>query len=208
MQIQAPDWAEIEKVTLNHYNQQAELYWQGTKDHDVSENYAAFLGALPQNQALDILDLGCGPGRDVFHFKRLGHRPTGLDGSERFCRMARTYSGCEIWHQSFLNLALPLQHFDGIFANASLFHVPSERLPEVLNKLHAALRGSGVLFMSNPRGTGEGWSGDRYGHFMEFDRCQAFLHHAHFEILHHYYRPSDKPRSAQPWLALTARKQG
>ncbi len=197
---------EIESTTLGHYNQNAESYWLGTKDHDVSQNYAAFLSALPQEQTLDILDLGCGPGRDVFYFKSLGHRPVGLDGSEVFCQMARDYSACQIVQQSFLKLDLPQQGFDGIFANASLFHVPSRELPRVLNNLHAALRPAGILFISNPRGSGEGWSGQRYGHFMEIDSSRAYLANAQFEILDHYYRPPGKPRHEQPWLAITARK--
>ena len=197
---------EIESTTLGHYNQNAESYWLGTKDHDVSQNYAAFLSALPQEQTLDILDLGCGPGRDVFYFKSLGHRPVGLDGSEVFCQMARDYSACQIVQQSFLKLDLPQQGFDGIFANASLFHVPSRELPRVLNDLHAALRPAGILFISNPRGSGEGWSGQRYGHFMEIDSSRAYLANAQFEILDHYYRPPGKPRHEQPWLAITARK--
>lgn len=206
MTSQIEPLADIESATLNHYNRNAESYWQGTKDHDVSQNYAAFLGALPKDRALDILDLGCGPGRDVLHFKSLGHRPVGLDGSDAFCKMARAYSGCPILQQSFLRLDLPVQGFDGIFANASLFHVPSRNLPGVLSDLHAALRPAGVLFISNPRGSGEGWSGQRYGHFMEIDASRAFLANAQFEILDHYYRPQGKPRREQAWLAITAKK--
>ncbi|CAD6878962.1 SAM-dependent methyltransferase [Methylomonas albis] len=206
METQSESLAEIEAATLNHYNQNAKSYWQGTKEHDVSQNYAAFLGALPQDEALDILDLGCGPGRDVFYFKSLGHRPVGLDGSEVFCRMARAYSGCRILQQSMLSLDLQALSFDGIFANASLFHVPSRELPRVLNELYAALRPAGILFISNPRGSGEGWSGQRYGHFMEIDNSREFLANAQFEMLDHYYRPPGKPRHEQPWLAITARK--
>jgi trans-aconitate methyltransferase len=54
--------------------------------------------------------------------------------------MARRYTGCQILQQTFLNLALPRQAFDGIFANASLFHVPSRQLPRVLDELQDALR--------------------------------------------------------------------
>ncbi len=207
METQTSPLAQIEAATLNHYNQNAESYWQGTKDHDVTQNYAAFLGALPQEGTLDILDLGCGPGRDVFYFKSLGHRPVGLDGSEAFCRMARAYSGCRILQQSMLSLDLPAQGFDGVFANASLFHVPSRELPRVLNELYAALRPAGILFISNPRGSGEGWSGQRYGNFMELDASRVFLANAHFEILDHYYRPPGKPRPEQPWLAIIAKKR-
>lgn len=199
-------WHEIELITLNHYNQHAESFWDGTKDHDVTQNYTAFLRPFPTNKKLDILDLGCGPGRDVIYFKSLGHRPVGLDGSEVFCQMARAYTGCQILQQTFLGLSLPYQAFDGVFANASLFHVPSQKLSGVLTTLHLALREHGVLFISNPRGDGEGWSGQRYGHYMQIDTSEQFLANAGFEILDFYYRPEGKPLHEQPWLAITARK--
>jgi SAM-dependent methyltransferase len=197
---------EIETLTLSHYEQNAADFWQGTKDHDVSQNYAAFLALFPTNKKLDILDFGCGPGRDVYYFQSLGHRPIGLDGSAEFCRMAREYTGCPILQQRFLSLELPAAGFDGVFANASLFHVPSRELPRVLSALNAALRPGGVLFISNPRGNGEGWSGLRYGHYMEIDSSRAFLAAAGFKVVDSYYRPMGKPRHEQPWLAITAVK--
>ena len=141
---------EIERITVGHYDKNALSFWRGTKDHDVTQNYLAFLNQFPAAQKLDILDFGCGPGRDVSYFKSIGHRPVGLDGSEAFCKMARANTGCQILHQQFLKLALPDQGFDGIFANASLFHIPSQELPRVLLELQNTLRPHGILFSSNP----------------------------------------------------------
>lgn len=196
----------IETTTIDHYDENAESFWEGTKDHDVTQNLEAFLLACLQEKSLDILDFGCGPGRDVKYFKTLGHRPTGLDGSEEFCKIARHYTNCPILQQTFLNLELPEEGFDGIFANASLFHIPSQELPRVLNELHDALRPNGILFSSNPRGNGEGWQGERYGHYIELDISQSYLEAAGFEILHHYYRPSGRPRHEQPWLAIVSQR--
>jgi len=209
---------QIESTTLGHYEANAESFWLGTKDHDVSQNITAFLQALTQdkaqnkeqdkaqNKSLDILDFGCGPGRDLITFKKMGHRPIGLDGSEAFCQMAQQVSGCPVLHQSFLNLNLAPASFHGIFANASLFHVPSQELAGVLAKLHGALREGGILFTSNPRGSGEGWQGDRYGNYMEFEQSSACLQQAGFEVLHHYYRPQGQPRHMQPWLAIVCKR--
>jgi len=195
----------VEKTTLNHYNDHAQSFWHGTKAHDVSQNYRALLSQCKQGTTLDILDFGCGPGRDVGYFKSLGHRPVGLDGSQKFCAMARQYSGCEILCQNFLTLDLPTAAFDAVFANASLFHVPSQELPRILTKLHISLRPGGILFSSNPRGNREGWSSGRYGNFIEFDEASTILQAAHFSILTHYYRPEGVPRDQQPWLAIVCK---
>ena len=200
--------SEIESITLSHYDQNADSFWQGTKDYDVTQNHAAFLASFTSGQVLDILDFGCGPGRDVKYFQSLGHRPVGLDGCPSFCNMARKYTQCDILQQDFLKLTLPQQAFDGVFANASLFHVPSQELPRVLSELHAALRPHGVLFFSNPRGNQEGWNGQRYGHYMQLQDSQKYLEYAGFEILDHYYRPPGKPRAEQPWLAIVNRRIG
>jgi SAM-dependent methyltransferase len=195
---------EIESITLDHYEKNAESFWLGTRDHDVSQNIEAFLQALPEDKPLDILDFGCGPGRDIHTFKALGHRPVGLDGSKAFCKMAYEYSGCITLHQQFLKLDLKKDSFDGIYANASLFHIPSQELPRVLAELHRALRPGGILFSSNPRGNAEGWQGERYGHYMELEISAAYLQQSGFKIIHHYYRPDGKPCDQQPWLAIVS----
>jgi len=206
----ADNFINIAQQTIAHYESHAQSYWEGTKDHDVSQNIAAFLGACQQNQqnkVLDILDLGCGPGRDLHYFKTVGHRPVGLDGSATFCQMAFELTGCPMLWQNFLEMDLPTQAFDGIYANASLFHVPRLRLPEILDKLHRALRDGGILFTSNPRGDGEAVQGLRYGNYMEMETSERFLTSANFEILHHYYRPQGLPRNQQPWLAIVSKRK-
>jgi len=188
--------------TLGHYDARAEAFWQGTRDHDVSQNTAALLRHLPKSGQHTILDLGCGPGRDLIAFRDMGHVAVGLEGAEQFVQLARSNSGCEVLHQDFLNLELTAGRFDGIFANASLFHIPSQELPRVLTELRAALTPNGILFSSNPHGPNrEGWSGERYCCYLDLDTYRAFMTDAGFVELEHYYRPSGKPRQEQPWLA-------
>ena len=196
------DLRSISARTLAHYDDSAADFWEGTRDHDVRQNIAALLRHIRATPPFRILDFGCGPGRDLATFRALGHEAIGLDGSPRFAAMAREFSGCEVWEQDFLSLRLPASHFDGIFANASLFHVPREALPRVLGELHAALKPQGVLFSSNPRGHDEeGWAGGRYGVFHDLESWRAFLTGAGFVELEHYYRPPGLPREQQPWLA-------
>jgi len=197
---------EIEKFNIAHYEENAESFRIGTQHHDVSQNIAALLDALPQEKTLDILDFGCGPGRDLRVFKALGHRPVGLDGCKEFCKMAQEQSDCPTLNQQFLKLELEENSYDGIFANASLFCVPSQELLRVLTELHSALKKDGILFSSNPRGNAEGWQGQRYAHYMEFETSQLFLQQAGFKIVEHYYRPEGKPKEEQPWLAIVSQR--
>jgi SAM-dependent methyltransferase len=132
--------------TIAYYDRFARAFWNGTRDHDVSQNYAAFLDAIEDEPPYSILDLGCGPGRDLIRFRSLGHEAVGLDGSQQFVAMARSHSQCEVLHQDFLAMQLPESRFDGVFANASLFHVPSRELPRVLRELFKTLKLRGVLF--------------------------------------------------------------
>jgi len=201
------DIQDITQRTLHHYDQVARRFFAGTVDHDVSQNIAALLDAIDAPAPLTILDLGCGPGRDLKTFSALGHVAIGLDGSHKFVEMARDFSGCEVWQQNFLDLQLPQELFDGIYANASLFHVPSSQLPQVLGKLRDALKPGGVLFSSNPRGNNEeGWNGPRWGSYHDYPAWEAYLVGAGFLPLHHYYRPPGLPREQQPWLASVWRK--
>jgi SAM-dependent methyltransferase len=205
--LSASALASISRTTLDHYEGLAQKFWMGTREHDVSQNIEALLESIRGRGPFRILDFGCGPGRDLLRFRELGHEPTGLDGAAAFVRMARERSGVEVWQQDFLALDLPGSEFHGIFANASLFHVPSQELPRVLGELWECLRPGGVLFSSNPRGQNEeGWSGDRYGVYHDFERWRAFVISAGFEAIRHYYRPEGLPREQQPWLASVWRR--
>jgi SAM-dependent methyltransferase len=203
----ANELAEISRVTLEHYAQRAAAFWAGTRDHDVRQNIAALLGAIDGEPPFAILDFGCGPGRDLKTFVDLGHAPVGLEGAAPFADMARAYSGCEVWHQDFLALELPAARFDGVFANAALFHVPASELPRVLRDLRATLKPGGVLFSSNPRGDDdEGWHHGRYGAYHSLESWQRYMTAAGFVEVAHYYRPEGLPREQQPWLASVWRK--
>ncbi|HSW26042.1 MAG TPA: class I SAM-dependent methyltransferase [Burkholderiaceae bacterium] len=194
--------------TLAHYDRNAQSFWEGTRDHDVSQNISALLDHIEATPPFELLDFGCGPGRDLRAFAALGHHATGLEGSPELATMARLHSGCEVFEQSFLELHLPADRFDGVFANAALFHVPSQALPRVLRELHAALKPRGVLFASNPRGHGEeGWSGERYSAFHDWEAWRGYLSAAGFAELTHYYRPAGVPREMQPWLASVWRRE-
>ena len=207
MKLEPRDLKQISARTLEHYDRRAEEFWEGTRSHDVSQNIEALLQAIEGEPPFAILDFGCGPGRDLSAFAALGHRATGLEGAERLAAMARAHSGCEVWQQDFLDLDLPDRQFDGVFANAALFHVPGQELPRVLAQLRATLKPRGVLFSSNPRGRNEeGWNRGRYGAYHDLETWRRYLSAAGFAEVAHYYRPSGLPREQQPWLASLWRR--
>ena len=155
--------------TIRDYDAVAAGFDAGNKGHDVSQNLNALLAPLLADPArappFEILDLGCAGGRDLVSLLAMGHRATGLEGSAAFSTLARAAApGAEVWQRDFLDMRLPTEHFDGIFANAALFHVPSASLDRVLAELRDALRPGGIFFASNAHGFGEdkeGWTQGR-----------------------------------------------
>ncbi|MHB8535189.1 MAG: class I SAM-dependent methyltransferase [Sulfuricaulis sp.] len=207
MKLTPQDLEKISGQTLEHYLRNAEDFHAGTQGHDVSQNIAALLKYIEGAAPFTILDFGCGPGRDLKAFTELGHAVVGLEGAVRFVEMARAHGNGEVWRQDFLKLDLPEKRFDGVFANAALFHVPSQELPRVLRELHATLKPRGVLFSSNPHGHNEeGWNRGRYGAFYDLETWRRYLSAAGFDELTHYYRPTGRPRFMQPWLASVWRR--
>src|SRR4051812_30372738 len=99
MKLDSHDIEKLVSRTLSHYDQRAEHFWEGTRDHDVSQNIAALLQYTEGEPPFTILDFGCGPGRDLKAFADLGHIAVGLEGAARFAAMAREHSGCDVWQQ-------------------------------------------------------------------------------------------------------------
>jgi SAM-dependent methyltransferase len=207
MKLDSATLQQIIGRTLAYYHTRAAAFWEGTRNHDVGQNIEALLRHIQAAEPFTILDFGCGPGRDLRTFAQRGHRAIGLEGAPALAEMARSYSECDVWQQDFLQLELPDAYFDGVFANASLFHVPRQELPRVLRQVHATLKAEGVLFSSNPRGSNEeSINGERYGAYYDLATWRAYLSAAGFAELEHYYRPPGLPCAEQPWLASVWRK--
>jgi SAM-dependent methyltransferase len=103
MKLNPEDLAKITDFTLSHYNEHAEDFWEGTRDHNVSQNITALLQSIEGEPPYTILDFGCGPGRDLKVFAELGHIAVGLDGAPHFAVMARAHIGCEDGSRIFLS---------------------------------------------------------------------------------------------------------
>lgn len=189
--------------TLDHYRAHAAQYTALLADHDSADARNRFLALLDRPGA-DILDMGCGAGRDLTGFREAGCRPVGVDG------VAPTLAGLII-HE--LDLAapgpVPWQDgaFDGAWAHHLCFHLPTPTLPPLLSRLHGWLRPGGLFYACDPTGDGmEGMAPD--GRYLAFRRPQswkAMVRAASFTLVDEWRRPAGLPRRQQGWLATVWR---
>ena len=159
-------------VTINFYEKNAEAYAALTVKADMSRAYEKFLAYLPHGAK--VLDAGCGSGRDSLFFMRQGYRVTMLDASAAMCRCAEKLTGQKALHKTFAEIIFEKQ-FDGIWANASLLHVPEQELEKVLKILHRALKDDGVLYASWKYGEAERRDGERFYCDMTEEKLKKLL---------------------------------
>lgn len=159
-------------TTINFYEKNAEAYAALTVTADMSRAYEKFLAYLPHGA--NVLDAGCGSGRDSLYFMRQGYRVTMLDASAAMCRCAEKLTGQKALHKTFAEINFDKQ-FDGIWANASLLHVPEQELEKVLKILYRALKDDGVLYASWKYGEAERRDGERFYCDMTEEKLKKLL---------------------------------
>ena len=187
---------------MNYYDLNAQKFFNDTVDTDMSIHYDNFLAELPKNA--HILDLGCGSGRDTLKFKTLGYNVTSIDGSEEMCRLASEYTGCEVLHMQFQDIDFK-EVFDGIWASASLLHVPSSQMSLVLDNLKNALKEDGVVYASFKQGDFEGMRNGRY--FNDFTEVSVKELFSDFNVLKTWITHDARVgRSDEKWVNILVRK--
>ena len=202
----------VSAKTIANYSSRYDSYENMTKHRDISDAYNFFTSRLPEKASTEdrhkILDLGCGPGRDLAGFAALGYHAIGLDGCPEFCRLAQSNSGCEVWQKDFLsNMELPSDFFHGVFSYASLFHVPKQLLPHVLSQLYKTLKPSGVLFTLNPNEEKEGEMGDgRYASVLNIKEERRIYSEAGLEQIDQKMFPAYLPPQGPPWRGSLYKK--
>lgn len=205
-ELPVPEIAEATARTLASYQAGADAYRDETRtrerapDHDLFFRYLR--AQFPSQPTYSLLDVGCGPGRDLAEFRARGHRAMGLDGCAAFVDMAQLHSGCPVLHQDLRAPLLPVATYDGIFACGSLFHVPPAALPQTLRALRQSLRAGGVLFTLNPRGEDQsGWVGDRFCCYLRLQTWRRLMTDAGWMLRTHTLRPLRLPRAQRQWIA-------
>jgi len=145
--------------TLTYYNTNANRFTSDTLDVEFSTIQDSFLAQLPAGAL--ILDFGCGSGRDSRYFLQKGYRVEACDGSEEMVKAATRNAGIPVKKMLFSELNEE-NRYDGIFACASILHVPSKELPDILTRMKRAVKPGGILYVSFKYGTFEGIRNGRY----------------------------------------------
>jgi len=158
--------------TLQYYNQSAQTFVQGTVDADLGKLHRRFLKLLPIQA--HIFDLGCGSGRDAKAFLDAGYQVTAMDGSQACCKLAGDYIGQPVLCQTFEELDFDAA-FDGVWACASLLHVPYAELTGIFRKVARVLRPGGYLYASFKYGDFEGERNGRYFTDLNEERLATLI---------------------------------
>ena len=197
--------ADIDK-TLKYYNENAQSFASGTVSVKFTEVQDKFLEKL--NPDAYILDFGCGAGRDTKYFLSRGYQVDAVDGSEQLCRIASEYTGIKVRQMLFQELD-EKEKYDGIWACASILHLPKKQLREVLKNMYAALKSKGWIYTSLKYGEFEGERNGRYFTDFTTDTFKDFIHDMHgLKIEEQWITGDVRPgRGEEKWLNLLLQKK-
>lgn len=195
----------IKEETLCYYERNAENFVKGTINADMEFNREKFIQRLPEHGS--ILDFGCGSGRDARVFLDLGYKVEAVDGCQQLCEMASVYTGISVRKMDFLELN-EREKYDGIWACASILHLPYEELRAVLAKMAAALKENGVIYVSFKYGEFEGWRNGRYFTDMTEDGARRMVEECRGMSVEEIWVTADvrEGRGDERWVNMVGRK--
>ena len=195
----------LQNKTLEFYNKNAEAFVEDTRDVGFMEIQDKFLRLLPDDGW--ILDFGCGSGRDTKYFIEKGFRVDAVDGSEEMCKIASRHTGTEVKQMLFSELDA-VDRYDGIWACASILHLPKKEQEPVLRKMAAALKSDGVIYTSFKYGEFER---ERNGRFFTDFTVETFTDYIRdiesLQVEEYWITDDVRPgRGEEKWLNLILRK--
>ncbi|WP_230534363.1 class I SAM-dependent methyltransferase [Microvirga roseola] len=192
-------------MSINYYERNADQFFADTVAADVSLLQARFVRELPPSA--HVLDAGCGSGRDAKAFADLGFHVTAFDAATEMVRRAAQHTGLPVLHMTFDDMVWS-EEFDGIWASASLLHVPRGALPSVLTRCHQALRKDGILYTSFKYGSGEREKdGRRFTDLTEETFQEILAEVGGFQVIELWRTGDVRPsRQSEMWLNSLVRK--
>ena len=191
--------------TLEFYDRHTDDFISGTLEADMEETRTRFASYLPDHAL--ILDFGCGSGRDTKAFLQAGYQVEAADGSEEICIKASEYTGIHVQRMLFSELC-EINKYDGIWACASILHLPREELRGTLQKIETALKPGGVLYTSFKYGTFEGIRDGRYfTDFTEETLCAFWKEATSMQIAESWITEDVRSdRKGKQWINLISRR--
>ncbi len=193
--------------TIEYYETNAERFAETTKEVAFAETQDRFLKYLPDGGR--ILDFGCGSGRDSKYFIKKGYQVDAIDGSEKLCEIASRVAGITVRHMYFSELDAE-NEYDGIWACASILHLPQDELLAVFGRMERALKPGGYLYSSFKYGEYEGERNGRYFTDFSSDSFHKFSNQVPDLVIVEEWITSDvRPgRGDEKWLNLILQKSG
>ena len=190
---------------VEYYNENADSFFAGSVNADMSDSRKKFLSYLPEKA--HILDAGCGSGRDSKAFLDAEYDVVSFDASTEMCKRASELTGREVVNMRFEDMSFA-DEFDGIWASATLLHVPMTELPKIMLKINAALKDGGVMYASFKYGDGTKMRGERkFSDFNEKSIVPLF-ENAGFTILSNEVGNDNRPgRESEMWIEVIASKE-
>lgn len=197
---------EWEKQTLRYYEQNSDGFVSGTLAADMTDTQQRFVSCLPAGGT--VLDFGCGSGRDTKAFLEMGFSVDATDGSAKLCARASVYTGIPVKQMLFEELDA-VDMYDGIWACASILHLPRTELLDVLGKIGCALKTGGVLYASFKYGNAEGMrNGRHFTDFTEESLKEFWKDVPSLKIFDLWITEDVRPgRENEKWINFLARKE-
>lgn len=194
------------KTTLDYYNSNADIFIGDTVDIQFTSIQDMFLKYLEPGAL--ILDFGCGSGRDSRYFLKKGYRVDAIDGSAEMVKVASEVTGIPV-KQMLFNELDETNKYDGIFACASILHVPYAELEDIFQRMLKAVKSGGIVYFSFKYGTYEGYRNGRYFTDMNEERLESILHNIpDFCIIEQTVTGDARPgRQNEKWLNVILRKK-
>ena len=193
-----------ESATIRYYEDHADVYVDSTVAVDMGSLYQPFLELL--SEGCTILDAGCGSGRDSKHFADRGYRVKAIDASAKMIEATVRLTGQPAKQLKFQELDAT-EEFDGIWACASLLHVPLDELGDVLVRFATALRPDGICYLSFKEGNGERYESDRlFTDFSEDGLRDRLSRQASFRIVRTWITIDLRPGRRERWVNALVRK--
>lgn len=197
---------EVQTTTLDYYEKNGDLFAQDVDNVNFSQMQLRFISKLSKHAK--ILDLGCGSGRDSLAFLNAGFDVKAIDGSKKMCEIAQSKTGLSIRNIRFEQLDDQNQ-YDGVWACASLLHLPRNELPKVFSKIIEALKEEGIFYSSFKYGSFEGYRNGRYfTDFTESSMNELLEQFPELKCIESWISSDVRPgRMEQKWLNIIVQKQ-